>query len=288
MIPQGKGMFIWQLPECEGGDYHKIVNSALGAKLSWVAIKVVNGTIPYAPQGMASTYPLMLASTIQALKAAGIKVWGWGYMYGANPLGISWAKAEADITISQTLGYQLEGYFIDPESEYKRSGAKVWAAVYMAAIRSAMPTTPLGLCSYRFPRYHPELPWAEFLRNCDFHVPQMYWEGAHNPGYQLETSVGQLRALKDIPIIPIGSAYPKGLWSPTYGDLMEFDNKAKELGLPGDGWWSWQHIEDNVEWWNLISAMQWNIVQPPTPPVLTLEERVSKLESAARSKGWNI
>ena len=258
--PTGKGIFGWKLDYMAGGDPVVMAEKAVAAGFAWVAIKV---------QGWASVYqPSLLAPAIRELKTRGIKVWGWGYLVGANSAGVSIAAAEAATTIKVMRDYLLEGFLIDAEAEYKRPGASAWAKTYITAIRAAMPEVPLGLCSYRFPNVHPELPWSTFLAGCDFHCPQVYWEGAHNPCVQLTTSVTQLKALKDLPIIPAGSAYARGDWAPAVADLDAFDACAKDLQLPGVTWWSFQHAEKVPEWWSAISAHTWEVPLPPLPKVV--------------------
>jgi len=279
--PTGKGVLIWKLGSCAGGDPVALAEKAVAAGFAWVAIKVQNWASVYQPS--------LLAPAIRELKARGIKVWGWGYLVGANSAGVSIAVAEANTTIRVLKDYLLEGFFIDAEGQYKRLGATIWADTYVKAVRKELPITPLGLCSYRFPNVHPELPWSQFLAGCDFHAPQVYWEFAHNPCPQLATSVTQLKARKDLPIIPVGSCYSRGLpsspdyWAVTVDDLNAFDACAKDLHLPGISWWSFQHMESRADWWNAISAHSW---APPPPPPLTLEQRVKRLEDTALAHGW--
>ena len=78
----------------------------------------------------------------------------------------------------------------------------------MDALRSSLPELPMALSSYRFPGYHPQLPWREFLEHYDYNMPQVYWMKAHNPADQLERSVNELTAKKpSLPVIPTGAAF---------------------------------------------------------------------------------
>jgi len=200
-------------------------------------------------------------------------------------LGASIAAREAAVTIQCLQNYQIDGFLIDAESQYKRTNARTWAATYMAAVRTASPA-PLGLCSYRWPSYHPQLPWREFLAYCDFHAPQVYWALSTNSGEQLRGGVRELLALKNLPVSPVGAAYKEHTWAgPSVAELDEFDATAKELKLPSVSYWSWQHAEANPIWWNAISAHKWQITTPP-PPVLTLEQRMDRIEKAAQQHGW--
>lgn len=225
--PQGKGILIWQLKTCAGDNPSDLAGRAKAAGFAWVAIKVQDGVRIYQEEH--------LAEAINALKSNGIYVWGWGYLYGADWRRSSQARAEAQVTIQAVQKYQLSGFLMDVESPYKRQGSRSWATVYMATLRTALPDIPLGLSSYRYPSYHPELPWYEFLSRCNFHAPQVYWQGSHNPGYQLRRSVTELRALRDLPLVPVGAAYSERDWAPTEADLKEFNDTARELQLPRPG-----------------------------------------------------
>src|SRR4030067_622834 len=89
--PIGKGMVIWKLAFCAGGDPIALAAKAQEAGFSWVAIKV---------QSWYNTYqPALLAPAIQALKVANISVWGWGYVVGANGLRQSIAPRAETKTI---------------------------------------------------------------------------------------------------------------------------------------------------------------------------------------------
>src|SRR4030042_1423357 len=215
-------------------------NMAKDAGFSWVAIKAADGTIHFNQgAGPAWAQPDLLQAAINTLRAVGIKVLGWQYIYGANPLKQSIAAIEAQRAIENIERFDFDGWLIDPEKEYKRSGAAAWADIYMTALRSSCPNVPIGLCSYRFPSLHPEIPWHNFLRRCNFHAPQVYWIGAHNPGDQLRKSVRELQALANLPVVPVGAAYydPTFKWQPTVAELNELDRTAHELKLPGVTWW---------------------------------------------------
>jgi hypothetical protein len=280
--PVGKGMFVWSLPHCAGGNPIALAAKAKEAGFSWIALKVQDGTYIYNEQ--------LIGPAVEALWHQGLDVWGWGYVYGANKLKMSVAASEAATTVQAVSRYGLSGFLIDAEVEYKRQPQnRGWAATYMAAVRSSLPNTPLGLCSYRYPSLHPEIPWADFLSRCDFHAPQVYWIDANNPGWQLEKSVKELRALKNLPVVPVGAAFSYGKWSPTVAELNQFDETARRLKLPGVSWWSWQHAEADVAWWSTITRHVWSAppVQEPEPetPLQITHEMLVKMWNHCISQG---
>ena len=84
MTLQGKGFFIWKINYCDGGDPERIANLAKDADLSHVLIKVANGIYSYN-----YNWDLMVdlvPPVANALQSLGIKVWGWHYVYGDDPI----------------------------------------------------------------------------------------------------------------------------------------------------------------------------------------------------------
>lgn len=277
MTPTGKGVFLWQLDHCFNGDMVKLANALIAAKVTWVAVKAANG--------YASFNTPLLRSLISNLRAAGIAVWGWHYVYGIGYTGVNISKFEGDMAVQRIGDYLFDGWIIDAESEYKRSGSAAAADTYLHIIRGRYPQIPLALCSYRWPSYHKEFPWANFLAHVDLHMPQVYWVGAHNPGAQLAQSYKELNALKRLPFVPVGAAYTEGEWKgPTPDELDQFDQMAHTLKLPGVSWWSWdsQGIQEHPEWLARIAAHVWGA--PPEPKVSWAWE----VTNALRSQNFKI
>ena len=283
--PIGKGMFIWRLASCAGGDPIRLAAMAQELKLSWICIKAADGTYDM-NQGIGPSWtgPALLGPAISALQAVGIRIWLWQYIYGANPLRQSIAVKEAERAVENIDRFKPDGWIIDPEKEYKRIGAAAWADQYMTVLRSSCPTVPIGLCSYRFPTLHPELPWHNFLRRCQFHAPQVYWVGAHNSGDQLGRSVRELKALADLPVVPVGAAYSEGGWTPTVAELNEFDRVAHALQMPGETWWEWGENGRGAEYlpdlWDAIKAHNWGA------PIIPPQDWDHAITTWARSLGY--
>ena len=154
----GQGFFIWQLWRTEGEDAEAIALLAKEADLSHVLIKVADGTTVYNydHEGQVDRVP----PVAQALRAQGIQVWGWQYIYGDNPLG------EARRAIQRVVELELDGFVLDAEKQYKESGKETAARQYMQELRAGLPDTPLALSTYRYPKLHPQIPYSEFLARC--------------------------------------------------------------------------------------------------------------------------
>jgi hypothetical protein len=264
MALEGKGFFIWRILNCEGGDAEAIASKAAAAQLTHVLIKIADTRYPF---GYDRNNNDLVPAVSQALKNRGIYVWGWHYVKGGDPSG------EARVAIARTRELQLDGYVIDAEHEYKWRGKDAAARLFMSELRQALPNHPIALSSYRFPTYHRELPWAAFLEKCDFNMPQVYWEQAHNPGAQLERSVGEFADTRLVgharPVIPTGSAYGAGGWVATAEDQRRFYQKALELGLSSANTysWDWSTSPGHHDLWDAVAAFQWPLAEvAPTVP----------------------
>ena len=249
-LPKGKGFYIWKVPNCEGGDPEKIALTAHQIGLTHVLVKIANGIYDY-------NYDVALkkdlvAPVSNALAKYNIKTWGWHYVYGDLPV------KEAAAAIRQIRKIPLEGYVIDAEAEYK--GKYTACRVFMSELRNAFPSFPIALSSYRYPKYHNDLPWTDFLSKCDLNMPQVYWEQLRNPGEQLEKSLNEFKTYVSPfrPLVPTGSAYGANNWYPKPAEITEFMNKAVSLGLSGVNFWSWDYCRRSLPGlWDTIAAFEW-------------------------------
>ena len=121
----------------------------------------------------------------------------------------------------------------------------------------------MALSSYRYPSYHPQLPWAAFLEGCDLAMPQVYWEQAHNPAQQLERTVKEYNnpALVGFPrpVIPTGAAYGSGGWRASPVEINQFLRAALQLQLPAANLYSWDYATTagNTDLWDTAAAFPW-------------------------------
>lgn len=252
MTLEGKGFFIWKIKNCENGDANKIAVKAQEAGLTHVLVKVANGIYSYNydwDNNIDLVPPL-----VHALRGVGIAVWGWHYVYGDNPVG------EARKAIQRVTELGLDGYVIDAEGHYKDPSKKSAARTFMNALKTSIPDTPLALSSYRFPSYHPQLPWDEFLSKVDYNMPQVYWMFSHNPGEQLNYCIREYANMNyNPPIIPTGAAFREHGWEPTADEVLEFLETARGLHLSAANFWEWSsaRIDLPKEVWQTIQDFDW-------------------------------
>lgn len=270
MTLTGKGFFIWKIRDCERGSPQEIAAAAQAAGMTHVLIKVADGN--YAYNVDSRTRQDQVPAVIEALRALKIQTWGWQYVYGFDPIG------EARIAIRRIQQLNLDGFVIDAEAEYKQAGRSSAARRYMTDLRKTCPNTPLALSSFRFPSYHPALPWREFLERCDYNMPQVYWEKAHNPAAQIARTTREFKSINPSrPVIPTGPAYKVGGWRPTEADLNEFFDASLKAGLSAVNFFSWDACRrDLPNLWKMIAERTWGEVTSPPPdrPPQTLPEQL--------------
>ncbi len=257
MAIEGKGFFTWKIPACENGDVEAITSQAQASGLTHVLVKIADGVYAYNIDPTTGIdYALLLT---HALHARGIKVWGWHYCYGDNPLG----EARKALQRIEQLG--IDGYVIDAEQEYKQPGKREAARKFMAQLRNTLPDFPIALSSYRFPSYHPDLPWREFLEKCDLNMPQVYWMKAINAGEQLTRCVRQFQGMAPYrPIVPTGAAFREKNWQPAPGEIIEFLKTAQSLNLSGVNFWEWSSARSgNLPGvWEAMRDFPWSVSAP--------------------------
>lgn len=269
---KGKGLYLWQVKLVLGGNPSAIAKRAKQMRLSHVIVKAADGTGRYNLRTPLMTDDI-IGPLIAELAAVGIPTFGFHFIYGNQP------EAEADRAIERINKYKFAGWVVNAEGHFEAAGKGVAATKYMARLRANTPTTlPIGLTTFRFHKNHEAFPWRQFFEWIDFHQPQVYWQAAHNPAVQLETSLAQYRALEKSygmspkPYYPIGAAYHEHGWQPTIPEIIQFDAKAKDLGLQSVSFWEWGHaVRYGFE--ETIANIRW-----PGDEPLTLEQRVQDLE----------
>ena len=253
----GKGMFIWKIQLCHKGDISEILRRSVEANYSHVLIKVANGIYSYNYDWEKKID--LVPPLIKALKSEGIQAWGWHYLFGDQPV------QEADKAISRIRQLGVDGYVLDAEGHYK--GKYSSAKTFMSQLKAAITDIPIALSSYRYPSYHPQLPWDEFLKEVDLNMPQVYWMHANNPGAQLVKSIAEFKNLKYTPpIFPTGAAFTEYGWTPLVSEVKAFMQKAKDLKLSGVNFWEWGSLHNYLpaEFYRTIRDFEWDA--GPKPP----------------------
>lgn len=247
MTLTGKGYFIWKVRFCENGDPDRIAALAKEAHLSHVLIKIADGAFPYnidLDNGFDYVLPV-----VKKLQANNIAVWGWQFVYGDYP------DQEAEIAISRALNLGIQGFVVNAEGHYSKPTKAPAASRYMNILRTHLGKMPIALSSYRYPSYHPNLPWTNFLDRCDYMMPQVYWMKSHNnAGLQLKKSFNEFKNIRPYrPMIATGPTFKEHGWMPTKEEVIEFMTVARQLDIPAVNFWYWEGCRrDMPEYWNLV------------------------------------
>lgn len=259
---QGLGFLIWKLSAMP--DVNGLIALAKRYGIRWLSIKLANGIYPYNQTGGNDK---ALKEYILALQAAGIEVGGWHYSY-CQQVGVEGDRAQERIE-----KLNLSHWLVDIEGEWSQPyGMAKAAKLYMSKLKVG--GLQVGLCSYRYPNYWPNVPFAAFLGHeaMDINTPQVYWEGAHNPAAQLDRSLSEYARITDKPFIPIGATYghtqaDKSWWEPTNQDLSNFVEWCKLHRSRAYGFYSldWILTEKRYDWLEAITGVA-DAPPPPPPP----------------------
>lgn len=276
----GKGMSIWKIAACEGGEAAAIAKRAQDSGIRHVHIKVADGTNPSNGQP-ASALPKVVA----ALKQAGIQVWGWHFLYGIRS-GQNQAKAEADRAIAQIKALGLDGYALDFENtgnpQFTWNGAPAVATTFMNTLRAGVGADyPVAAKSHalitRFGTdnipLQPQVPFDAFVQQCNYLIPQVYWV-FDTPERRLRESFRQYTSRwPDKVFAPYGAAYGEKqgngkFWEATPDEIRKFMDVARELDSAAVAFYSWDYAGLKPALWDAIASYDWPAESglPPQPP----------------------
>jgi hypothetical protein len=278
-LPCGKGMWIWKVQRC--GEPALIAQQAVDAGLSHVLVKLCDGVdIYYGGNNYYDHSRDWSLELVHALKSAGITVLNWQYCYGYDP------AREANVAVQRLRQAGLTIHVIDAEKEYKVAGMGAKAVQYCQWLKQLMPEIVLGLSTYRYPTYHREFPFAEFGQFMDFYMPQVYWQGAHNPSEQLGRCLREYAALPypNKPVYPAGAAYKEGGWQPDPGEVTTFLSASKNIyEIETANLWEWYDSKVVLLYtWNEMRAFDYG--KPPK----TQLEILWREANAHPPAGWNL
>ena len=224
---KGDAMWIWNLDRSSGGSPAAIAAKAKARGIESVFVKA----------GDAGNVWSQFSSTlVKTLKAQGLYVCGWQYVYGRKP------SAEARAAIA-AIKRGADCFIIDAETEYKTKYKN--ASIYVKAIRKAVGAKyPLALSTFPYVDYHPTFPYSVFLGPgaAQYNLPQVYWHTiGDSPKASLEHTAFWNRPYGR-QVMPVGQLYPyPGRRFPSRQAILKFRRLAVSHGMQGVSWWSWEH-----------------------------------------------
>ena len=228
----GRAMWIWELPNSDGGSLSAIIAAAHRFGLSTLIIKSADGT----NQWSQFSQPM-----VSALHANGIHVCAWQYVYGNHPVTEAYNGAAAVHDGADCL-------IIDAESEYE--GKYVSAQVYIQRLRALIGYNyPLVLAGFPYIDYHPAFPYSVFLGpgGAQSNAPQMYWRDIGTTTDAVFAHTYAYNLIYQRPIFPLGQVYGR----PPAHQVVRFRQLARVYGAGGLSWWDWQ--EAGASMWIALS-----------------------------------
>jgi len=225
----GSGMWIWYLSKSENGDPLAIAAQAQAHGVSTVFVKSADG---------ANVWSQFNATAVAALKAAGLRVCGWQFAYGREPVNEAISAAAA-----KDAG--ADCFVIDAETAYE--GRYAQAQRYMTKLRELVGNDfPVGLTSFPYVDYHPGLPYSVFMApggGATFNLPQVYWKTIGDTVDESLAHTYEWNLPYETAIYPLGQTYD----GPKAADVRRFRQLSSAYGARGLSWWVWQFATD-ADW----------------------------------------
>jgi hypothetical protein len=248
----GRGMWIWYLSHSSGGSPARIAAQAKRHGVSTVFVKAADGR---------ARWGQFSRRLVTSLKARGLKVCAWQFVYGRYPRteadrGVQAARAGADCLV------------IDAEGQYE--GRYVSAQTYMRRLRARVgPDFELALTSFPYVYYHPALPYSVFLgpNGAQDNLPQMYWKTIGVSTDRIYQVTWTYNSVYGRPIYPLGQTYGH----PSSAAVRRFRRLAAAYGARGVSWWVWQF--SGRRQWAALGAPFDPLTLPPRRDTLPLLKR---------------
>jgi hypothetical protein len=241
----GNGMWIWYVNKANGGDLNAIVSQAKAHGVSTVFVK----------SGDAGNYWSQFSpALVGTLRAGGLRVCAWQYVYGKSP------SAEAAVAARAVTEAGADCFVIDAEAEYE--GKYSAARTYVSKLRAAVGTAyPLGLAAFPYVDYHPAFPYSVFLGpgGAQFNVPQAYWKTIGGSVDAVLSHTYRFNRPYGRTIAPLGQTYD----APPSSEIVRFRQLAAAEGATGLSWWSWQHTA--AAGWNAVGKSIGALSSAPPP-----------------------
>ena len=205
--PSGLGIWLWQVPNCDGGDWSKIINRCQRSGIKWIAPKAGEGGATPNHQWL----DLIARGVLNALWGAGIAVFPWWYSRPST-----W-KLEVQLA-ARLQRDGVQGLIIDAEQEWQDKPAD--APQFASELRNAVgAATHVGHAPFDYPQYHAGFPYSTFDALADSVHPQMYWT---EHGIPVDTMMNQVDAQWQR--LAPGKTCPVGV---TYGSATQKEARSK-------------------------------------------------------------
>jgi hypothetical protein len=238
---EGDSMWIWVVNRSSGGDPAAIVRQARRHGIEMVVVKGADAL---------TRWSQFSRSLVSRLKAGGLRVCAYQFVYGRYPRGEAVVGAQLARTGADCLMIDAEGHY---EGRYAQ------AQRYITELRARIgPDYPVGLTSFPYVHYHPAFPYSVFLGpgGAQVNVPQMYWRAIGTSVDRIFDITYRYNRVYGRPILPLGQVWQH----PPPAQIRRFRQLARAYDALGASWWSWQEA----------SARDWRAVGAPLGEVFSV------------------
>ncbi len=216
----GKGDWIWQMNTTMSHlgvtTVQQVVDYEQALGMQWITVKCGDA---------GSIYTQFSSDLITRAHAAGLKIFGWAYVYGNNSKVYGSGSTQAaningEINVAlNALNLGADGLIIDAEIEYETNATRrADATLYAHTIKANYPTRFLAHAPFPYINSHSGFPYLEFGTNCDAVMPQDYWGAIGiSPATMVINMNSQWRAWQNTltgfntnaikPIVPLAQSY---------------------------------------------------------------------------------
>ena len=219
-FPQGLGLWISSLRNCDEGDIHQIVRRCKDCNIGWIAIKSGNSH-------MTEGFENVIEVILDIFHANNIKVYTYNY---SKPSSF---KFEID-QIKSLVKLGIDGHILDTGLEWQvAENNRALANEFLSSLRSEIGDMFLAYSTFAIVELHKTFPFREFLDHCDVVMPHAHWTEF---GWSLSRTVKSLKISWDTffnainlmggvnkPVYPVGITYGKGYHDDVEGELNQKD-----------------------------------------------------------------
>jgi hypothetical protein len=249
----GKGMWVWQYRQTEGGDPDAVVRRAVAAGLHQLWVRVGDSRDGFYGADE-------LAALVPRAHRRGLAVIGWGFPFLWDPVADARWSLEA-LAWHGPNGATLDGFSADVEGAtegVRLSERRV--QVYLSSLGPARAGRPLvGTVYQPTDQVWATYPYVAMAPYVDAFAPMVYW-GCTEPGAAAQRALDRLAALR--PLHLIGQAYDMAdeggrAGPPDAAETRRFLDVARRGGAVGASLWVWQSID--AEQWSALTGYRWGV-----------------------------
>lgn len=241
---RSQGMWIWYASQAERGNVRRIAFQARRHKVRSVFLKSSDG----------SRWWKQFDQYAAPLKAAGLRVCAWQYIYGRDPI------AEANLG-ARAVRAGADCLVINAEVEYRSKHTQ--AQRYLTQLRAQIGSKyPVGFTSFAYPDFHPTVPYSVFLGpgGAQWNLPQMYFKAFKSKIRSVFFHTYSVNQVYQRPIHPLGQTYQRV----RYSEALKFRKYVKRYRARGYSWWAW-HETSRRTWKALRRKVRRQRRKPLTP-----------------------